>query len=196
LQKTINRFQLPPEPFRDLISAFIQDQEVLQYQSFEELLEYCRRSANPVGRIYLMLFNIKDDVAFALSDKICTALQLTNFWQDLCSDLFRGRIYLPLEDLKSQGYSLDDLFNKAYNQNFRQLMKFEVDRTRELFREGSELEKLLPNKIKFYIRLFRRGGEEILEKIKKIDFNVFLHRPTLSRWDKFRIFTSSLLAQV
>jgi squalene synthase HpnC len=192
LQDTIRKNQLPLEPFRDLISAFKQDQVKFRYETFDELLDYCRLSANPVGRIYLMMFGLTDERFFAPADKICTALQLTNFLQDVKRDLDKGRVYLPQEDMRSFDYSEEELFNREFNINMESLMMFEIERTRKLFKEGAELEKMLNKKLAFEIALFRKGGETILNKIERIGYDVFKTRPVLTKWDKVKIFLSEI----
>ena len=194
LQHTIVRCKLPPKPFRDLISAFRQDQDIGRYETFDDLLDYCSRSANPVGRIFLLLFGLGDDKLFTLADKICTALQLTNFWQDIAVDLAKGRIYLPLMDLKEHGYTEEELIYQKYNENFRRLLKFEVERTRNMFHQGAELEGLVPKGVRLEIRLFRKGGEKILSKIEAMNYNVFKRKPVLNKFDKVMIFLSSLIS--
>jgi len=194
LHETMAKLDMPLKPFRDLISAFRQDQTKQRYITFGELLDYCKRSANPVGRIYLMLFGIRDERWFELSDKICTGLQLTNFWQDVSVDIKKGRIYLPQEDLESFGYLERQLEEGIFNQKFRELMNFEVERTSGLFREGSELESLLPSRLKLEVRLFRLGGEKVLDKISGIGYDVVSRRPVISKFDKFIIFMKALIS--
>jgi squalene synthase HpnC len=187
LKKTIQEFNLPLQPFRDLIKAFKLDQVVMRYESFEDLLYYCRHSANPVGRLFLMLFGFRDDERFELSDATCTALQLANFWQDVAVDLEKGRIYIPLEDLKKFGYSEEKLLQKEYNASFARLMKFEVDRAKDLFMRGLNLVKTIDGTLQLDIELFSRGGLEILKKIESIHYNVLSQRPALSKASKYFI---------
>ncbi|MBL7190613.1 squalene synthase HpnC [bacterium] len=194
LQRTIRKHNLPSQLFCDLISAFRQDQSVLRYETFDELLDYCRRSADPVGRIYLMLFNLRDEELFRLSDKICTALQLTNFWQDAARDLNKGRIYIPSEDMKNFGLTEADLHEFKDKPEFKSLIRFEVERTWRMFAEGSELDGRLPKRLAFEVRLFRLGGESILNKIKKIDYEVLTKRPVLSKGQKGMIFMKTLFS--
>ena len=194
LKETIDKYHLPPEPFRDLISAFKQDQVKQRYETFEELLDYCRRSANPVGRIYLMLFGFNESRRFELSDKICTALQLANFWQDASIDLKLGRIYLPAEDLKMFGVCEDDLFDMNVNESFKRLINYECERTEVLFKEGAKLESILPRRIAFEVRLFRRGGEMVLKKIKKLNYDVLTRRPVIGKANKAGIFLKALFS--
>ena len=133
LQPTIERFRIPPRPFLDLLAAFEQDQVVKRYRTFDQLLDYCRCSANPVGRLVLYLGGAFDETRAALSDHVCTALQLANFWQDVSRDFDIGRVYLPEEDRRRFGYGDDDLEGRRFTPAFAQLMRFEIGRTRELF---------------------------------------------------------------
>jgi squalene synthase HpnC len=192
-QKTIDKYKIPAEPLMDLISAFKQDQIKTQYGTFSDLLDYCSRSANPVGRVYLMMFGYNDPSFFEFSDKTCTALQLANFWQDVLVDLQKGRIYIPQEDLKKFGYTQEELLRKTYNDNFRNLMEYQVKRTRELFNQGALLEDYLPLNISFEVTLFRKGGERLLEKIERISYNVLARRPVVSTLDKIWIFLSTFV---
>ena len=183
-RRTVVRFDLPRQPFLDLISAFLQDQRVSHYATYDDLLDYCRRSANPVGRLVLCLCGYRDAQRQALSDCTCTALQLTNFWQDVVSDLGRGRIYIPAEDMDRFGYSKAELAAHRYNDAFVALMRFEVDRARSLFNQGLGLVPLVSTAVQTDVELFSHGGLAILERIEKARYNVFEHRPILTRWDK------------
>lgn len=193
LKDTIERSNLPLEPFLDLLSAFKQDQIKNRYETFSELLNYCVRSANPVGRIYLGLFGVGTEERFELSDKICTGLQLANFWQDIVRDWEKGRIYIPLEDMRRFGYTEEDLKNRVYSARFVELMKYQTTRTREFFREGARLEVLLPRRLAFEIKLFHYGGEEVLNKIEKLNWNVLQKRPVIGKSDKLKLFLRAIL---
>jgi squalene synthase HpnC len=184
LQETIERFDIPPEPFLDLLTAFEQDQRVKSYDTFEQLLGYCRNSANPVGRLVLYLGRCQDVSRGELSDAICTGLQLANFWQDVARDFAIGRIYLPREDRERFGVSLDDIRDARCTPAFRNLMRFEVERTRGLFRRGTPLADLMPRGLRTQIELFARGGLAILDKIEQQGYDVLTRRPKLSKWDK------------
>jgi squalene synthase HpnC len=184
LADTIERFNIPKEPFEKLIEANRIDQRRNHYRTYEELLKYCDHSANPVGRLFLYLFGYRDPELQKLSDYTCTALQLTNFWQDIAIDLGKDRIYIPQEDLKKFNYSEEELRRGAVNENFKKLMEFELVRTRELFQEGLKLIGLLEGRIRVDVELFSRGGLAILKKIWRADYDVFHRRPTLSRWEK------------
>ena len=191
LQSTIRRFAIPPTPFLDLLFAFEQDQLVKRYQTFEQLLSYCRYSANPVGRLVLYLCESFDQENAAFSDHVCTALQLANFWQDVARDFDIGRVYLPEEDRLRFGYSEADLQARRTTPGFLQLLRFEVERTRDLFYRGWPLIDRVSREIRPDIELFIRGGLGILGKIERIGYGVWDQRPVLNRWEKM-----SLLAGV
>ena len=193
LHNTINANFLNPDNFRNLISAFLQDVKKNRYENFGEVLDYCKRSADPVGRIILELHGIHDEKLNEFSDKICTALQLTNFWQDISVDLKKNRIYIPKEDLDKYGVTEEDLFSKNTDDKFRELISFQVKRTGEMFREGGILIDYLPGKLKYQIKWTILGGEKILSEIKKIDFNVLQKRPGLSKFNYFHLLVKALL---
>ena len=181
LGQTLKELELPKEPFDDLLSAFLQDTEKNRYATFEEVLDYCRRSANPVGRIVLMIHGYKDAELFRYSDAICTGLQLANFWQDISVDLKKDRIYIPDEDFRAHGYSAADLLMGVYNERFKNLMKFEVSRARALFDQGKPLPGKLRWPLSLEIRLTWYGGMQILKLIHKLDFDTIRTRPTLKK---------------
>jgi len=193
VDNTIKSNILQPENFRNLISAFIQDVYKTRYSSFEELLDYCKKSADPVGRIVLELHGIHDEKLNEFSDLICSALQLTNFWQDVSIDLQKNRIYLPKEDLEKFNVSEEDLFNLNFTSEFRELMNLQVKRTRKLFDDGKKLVDYLPVKLKYQINWTILGGEKILSKIEKLDYNVLSYRPKLSKQNYLFLFVKSLL---
>jgi squalene synthase HpnC len=184
LQETIRTFDIPPEPFLDLLFAFEQDQLVKRYQTFGQLLDYCKCSANPVGRLLLHLFGAFDDPRAELSDRICTALQLANFWQDVARDYDIGRIYLPEEDCERFGYRDEDFAARRYTRQFGELLRFEVDRTRDLFYRGYPLVERVPAAVQAEVELFIHGGLAILRKIESQKYDVWWQRPTLAKWEK------------
>lgn len=184
LNETIRRFRIPTQPFLDLLFAFEQDQLVNRYQTYEQLLGYCRHSANPVGHLVLHLFETFTPERAALADPICTALQLTNFWQDVARDFDIGRVYLPEEDRRRFGYSQEDLQMRRFTPAFVELMKFEIERARDLFYRGYPLVEKLPAEFRQDIELFVRGGLAILRKIERQRYNVWHHRPALPKWEK------------
>jgi len=191
LARTVRDFGLPRQPFDDLLVAFRQDQRVHSYSTFEQLLEYCRHSANPVGRIVLVLCGVDSEQAIAESDAICTGLQLANFWQDVGRDHAAGRVYLPREDRLQYGYDDESLAARETNRVFRDLMRFEVNRAREYFCRGWPLARRLPGRLQVVIDLFARGGLTILDRIESIDFDVWATRPVLRRRDLARMVSLS-----
>jgi squalene synthase HpnC len=189
LNKTVTDCSISIEPLENLLKAFRQDVIKNRYENFEEVLAYCVNSANPIGRLMLMVFGYDDEVMNQLSDKICTALQLTNFWQDIAIDLDKDRIYLPLDDMKRFNYSEEDLENNNVNNSFKALLIFEIERTQKLFDEGKELialtkERKVLKKLSQQLVLTWHGGTGILNKIKENDYDVFNKRPKLKFFDK------------
>ncbi|OGR96662.1 MAG: squalene synthase HpnC [Elusimicrobia bacterium RBG_16_66_12] len=183
LSATLKELDLPKQPFDDLLSAFLQDTEKKRYETFAEVLDYCRRSANPVGRIVLMIHGYRDEELFRYSDAICTALQLANFWQDVSVDLKKDRVYIPEEDFKAYGYFEADLRMGVCNERFKALMKFELARTRSLFDQGKPLPGRLRWPLSLEIRLTWLGGMQILKLIHKLDFDTLRTRPALTKRD-------------
>jgi squalene synthase HpnC len=192
LRETIRRFAIPPKPFLDLLLAFEQDQRVKRYETYADVVDYCVRSANPVGHLVLYLCECFDAERAALSDDICTALQLANFWQDVARDLDIGRVYLPAEDRRRFGYADDDLQARRFTPAFAGLMRFEVDRTRALFERGLALVPLVPADVRTDIELFARGGLGILRKIEEVGYDVWRTRPVLHRWEKAALLGGAL----
>jgi squalene synthase HpnC len=184
LQPTIRRFRIPPEPFLDLLGAFEQDQHVKRYRTFAQLLDYCRGSANPVGRLVLYLSECFDEGRAALSDHICTALQLANFWQDVARDHAVGRVYLPEGDRLTFGYPDEDLEARRFTPAFAELLRFEVGRTRALFERGRPLVGRMPADLRTDVELFLAGGLAILGKIEACGYDVWSARPVLAKWEK------------
>jgi len=184
LADTIQTFDIPKKPFLELLFAFEQDQLIKRYRTFGQLLDYCRYSANPVGHLVLYLCRSYDDRRAGLSDYICTALQLANFWQDVARDFDIDRVYLPEDDRLRFGYTEDDLRQRRFNQPFADLMCYAVDRTRDLFYRGLPLIELMPSEVKPDIELFARGGLAILRKIEQVHYNVWRQRPALAKWEK------------
>ena len=196
LGPTIREFGIPQQPFSDLVSAFEQDQTVHEYETFELLVDYCRRSANPVGRLVLYLCRQASEQNFRWSDSICTGLQLANFWQDVARDLDIGRIYLPLEDLRRFGYSRDNLQQRITNDAFLELMRFEVARARQWLSpwQDASLPELAPFpwRLQVDIELFARGGERILDRIAGIGYCVWHKRPVVTKKDVAGLFLGCL----
>lgn len=183
LAETIIKHNLDPKNFTDLISAFKQDVTKKSYSTFSEILDYCSRSANPVGRILLALFKITDKQAKIYSDKVCTALQLTNFYQDTNIDFEKGRNYYPQDEISMFKITQNVFELKENNPNIKALVKHNVERTQLLFDEGKKLLNYLNGRFKIEIKWTIAGGEKILEKIRKNDYDVFSARPKLSKLD-------------
>lgn len=193
LQQTIRQFHLPIEPFLLLIEANRMDQRVHRYPTFADLLHYCCHSANPVGDLFLRLLGYTEAHRRELANATCTALQLTNFWQDIAEDLaVRNRIYIPQEDLVAFGCTEADLRAGRVTPQFQRLLAFEIDRTRELFRRGLTLIGMVKGIARVDVALFSLGGLKILDLIERRGYDVFHRRPRLSRCGKLRLFGSAL----
>ncbi len=183
LAPEIQQYQLPMQPFYDLLDAFAQDVVQKRYADYPQLLDYCRRSANPVGTLLLHLYGEATPVNLAYSDAICSSLQLINFWQDVSKDIAIGRIYLPLDDLARFGVTEDDIRQQNCNENWRKLLQFQVDRARELMLYGKPLGTILTGRIGLEMRMIIAGGLRILDKIEAVDYDVFRRRPELRPLD-------------
>lgn len=183
LKEAVNKFHIPVALFFDLLTAFKQDVAVSRYKTFQELLDYCRYSANPVGRIVLHIMGYPAPRFMEYSDQICTALQLTNFWQDLFVDLKKNRIYLPQEDMFRFGYDEAKLTQKMIDQNLKRLMLFEVERTREIFASGRPLCQKIPGRLGWELALTWVGGNAILDQITSQQGNVLSQRPRIGKWE-------------
>jgi squalene synthase HpnC len=181
LAGTVRECEIPKHEFSDLLTAFRQDQATPRYQTFDDLLGYCRNSANPVGHLVLYLCGYKDAERQKLSDFTCTALQLANFWQDVSVDYAKGRIYLPLEDLRRFGVSEEEIRDAENTPAFCEMMKFEVARAREWFEQGRPLVGKVSRELAIDIDLFSRGGMEILNAIERQDYAVLGRRPAISK---------------
>jgi squalene synthase HpnC len=184
LGETVRRFGIPRQLLADLLSAFRQDTEKTRYESWAELLDYCRRSANPVGRLVLLVFEEPGDELPALSDAICTALQLANHWQDAAVDYARGRIYIPEELMRRHGVSSFDFSRGRVSDGWRELMADLIARTRELFQQGRPLCDRVSRALRFEMRLTWLGGMSILDRIEATGGDVFERRPKHSALDK------------
>lgn len=181
LAETVHKFEIPRQTFADLLTAFRQDQTVTRYATFHDLLGYCRYSANPVGHLVLYVCGYRDAERQALSDFTCTALQLANFWQDVSVDYAKGRIYLPLEDLRRFNVSEADIASQRNTSAFCEMMGFEVERTREWFARGAALVEKVDRALAIDIELFTRGGQEILNTIQRQGYKVLGRRPVISK---------------
>ena len=193
LAGTVREFDIPRHEFSDLLTAFRQDQTVTRYQTFDDLLGYCHNSANPVGHLVLHLCGYREPERQRLSDFTCTALQLANFWQDVSVDYEKGRIYLPLEDLKKYEVSEGDLANRTNSPQFREMMRFEVERARQWFDRGLPLVGKVSRELAIDVELFSRGGEEILNAIERQNYAVLGNRPAISKPRKLALVARAAL---
>jgi squalene synthase HpnC len=187
LAETIRQFEIPRDPLADLLSAFRQDQSVARYETFNALLDYCRRSANPVGRLVLYLGRCHQGARLDLSDSICTGLQLANFWQDVARDAALGRVYLPVDHLRRFGYDETMLQAQEVNAEFCRLMAFEVEEAEARLERGRPLVKMLPDDLQLPVALFIQGGLAVLAAIRRRNYDVWNGRPVVGRLDKLRI---------
>ena len=192
LRETIRAKDIPLQPFCDLLRAFRQDQAVHRYATWDEVLDYCVYSANPVGRLVLFLCGYRDEARQKLSDYTCTALQLANFWQDVSRDLEKGRIYIPLEALAAHGLTEEDIVAKRFDARYTALMASLIARTRELFRAGQPLAHTVERFLRVDLEMFRRGGLAILDAIEAAGYNTLEHRPSLSKWTQARLLGKTL----
>ncbi|MCW5963650.1 MAG: squalene synthase HpnC [Bryobacterales bacterium] len=196
LAGTVRRRDLPIEPFMNLLDAFLQDQTVTRYQDWAEIEAYCVNSANPVGRLVLMLCGYRDEARFLLSDAVCTGLQLANFWQDVLVDLGKGRIYLPLDLVSKHGYSEEQLLSREDCPAFRGAMREAVDHARGYFERGQGLVFTLNPRLALDIDLFIRGGVAILDEVQAIDYAVLRQRPRIGRLQRGGILFRALAAHI
>jgi squalene synthase HpnC len=187
LGETIRKFDIPIEPFVDLLVAFRQDQTVTRYETTDQVLEYCRYSANPVGRLVLFLGRCHTDDRVRLSDSICTGLQLANFCQDVARDWDRGRIYLPRVVCRRFGFDEAAFVRRECTDAFRQLLAVEVDQAAGWLRAGAPLAERMPEGLQLPVALFAAGGLAVLEAIRRQQFDVWTRRPTVSRAEKLRL---------
>jgi squalene synthase HpnC len=191
LAETIRVFDIPKEPFEQLIEANRRDQSITRYNTFDDILEYCTYSANPVGHLVLYLSGIRDPELHQLANKTCTALQLANFWQDVGIDLEIGRIYIPLNDLAKFNVTEQEITDRIHNKNFEILMRYQVDRARQLFIDGYPLADHLDTSLETDFALFVRGGLEILKAIERKNYAVLTTRPRISKLGKARILAAT-----
>jgi squalene synthase HpnC len=191
LNHTIRSFDIPMQPFDDLLTAFRQDQRITRYATWGAVLDYCRYSANPVGRLVLYLGGYRDQERQTLSDFTCTALQLANFWQDVSRDLDKDRIYIPLDALGSHRLVEADLFDRRFDDRYAALMSELVARTRRLFEQGLPLIERIEPQLRVDIELFSRGGISVLDAIETIGYNTLQIRPALSHMAKFRLLSQT-----
>ena len=189
----IRDHDLPLPLLRDLLDAFRQDVTRKRYADFDTVLDYCRRSANPVGRLVLHLFGMGDAASLRQSDAICSALQLINFWQDVERDWMKGRVYIPAVDLERYGVSEDDIGARRSDERWKALMAFECARARALLESGAPLGARLPGRMGLEIRATVAGGAAILDKIDAAGGDVFRHRPVIGAVDWIRILAKAIM---
>jgi squalene synthase HpnC len=196
LSETVRTFDIPKHEFSDLLIAFRQDQTVTRFETFDDVRAYCRYSANPVGHLVLYLCGYRDADRQQLSDYTCTALQLANFWQDVTVDYAKGRIYLPLEDLRRFSVSEDDITCSRNTPAFCAMMRFEVERAHHWFRRGLPLIDKVDRELAIDLELFSRGGQEILRAIEKQDYAVLGNRPSISKPRKLALVARAALGKL
>jgi len=194
LAQTNERFSIPKEPYEDLLKAFRQDQLVTRYATYDDLLGYCRWSANPVGRLVLYLCGYRDAERQRLSDFTCTALQLVNFWQDVVRDYAIGRVYIPQEDMKRFGVTEDQIAERRFSNAFGELMRFECRRAHELFVAGAPLARMVERELRLDIEMFTQGGLEVLRRIEAQGYDVLRCRPAIPRRRQLAMLVRRLLS--
>jgi len=188
----IRQHRLPIGLFRDLLSAFSQDVTTKRYGNFAELLDYCRRSANPVGRLLLHLYGETAPRSLAYSDGICTSLQLINFLQDVPIDWSKGRIYLPQDELARYGIDEQQISASRSGESWSALMRYQAERAGNMLKAGAPLGRVLKGRLGLELRMIVAGGQRILEKLRDVDGDVFRHRPVLKKGDWLLMFLRAL----
>jgi squalene synthase HpnC len=196
LAETVGFYEIPQHEFSDLLRAFRQDQTITRFETFNDVLAYCRYSANPVGHLVLYLCGYRDAERQQLSDFTCTALQLANFWQDVTVDYAKGRIYLPLEDLRRFGVTEQDIAAQRNTPAFCAMMQFEVERARDWFNRGLMLIAQVDRELAVDLDLFSRGGQEILNAIERQNFAVLGNRPKISKPRKLALVARAALGKL
>ena len=196
LAETIRACEIPKEPFADLLIAFRQDQTVTRFETMQDVLGYCRYSANPVGRLVLYTCGEVSEQNFRLSDATCSALQLANFWQDVRVDYAKGRVYLPQADMRRFGVTDEIIAGGSATPGFRNLLQQEVDYTRRMFEEGLPLISRVQRDLALDLDLFSRGGLEILRAIERCDYDVLSARPAITRATKLQLALRALTGKL
>jgi squalene synthase HpnC len=192
LYKTIHDLNIPLIEFQNLLKAFKQDSVKDKYETFDELLEYSEYSANPVGHLVLYIFGYKDDELFALSDYICTGLQLINFWQDVSRDLEINRVYIPNEFIKEYNYSYEKLYNKVEDENYISIINELIQKTKGFYKKGETLPQKVHGRLKYELRATYLGGMTVLNKIEKLNYKTLSQRPVVTKSDKFKILLKTI----
>jgi squalene synthase HpnC len=196
LTETVRQHDIPQKPFSDLLLAFRRDQTIKHHADWPAVLDYCVYSANPVGRIVLYVCGYRDPGRQEYSDWTCTALQLANFWQDVARDLDKGRIYIPLDHLKTHGLSPADLEARRFDERYSRMMKELVEYTRTLFARGRALVGRVAGPLRVDIDMFSRGGLAVLDAIEAVGYNTIEHRPALSRRVQARLLGRALISRM
>jgi squalene synthase HpnC len=197
LADTVKRYDIPRQPFDDLLVAFRSDVNFAGFETLDEILSnYTRYSANPVGRLVLYLFGYRDEERQRLSDLVCSGLQLANFWQDVAIDLEKGRIYFPRADLREFGVTASDLEKRVATPEFLKLMRHEVEVARDLLRRGAELHRMVDRRLSRDILMFAGGGLAILRSIERVDYDVFNRRPKLTRFDYLKLGINAMIGRL
>src|ERR1700675_3458589 len=196
LAETIRAKEIPIKPFSDLLHAFQQDQTVHRYATWDDVLDYCVYSANPVGRLVLYLCDYRDEDRQKLSDYTCTALQLANFWQDVSRDLEKGRIYIPIDALAAHGLTEAAIVKRKFDSRYMALMKHLMARTRELFAAGLPLAERVDGTLRVDIEMFSRGGLAVLDAIEASGYNTLEHRPALTKWTQLRLLAGAVTSRI
>jgi squalene synthase HpnC len=196
LADTVRKFDIPREPFKDLLAAFRSDVDFRGFDTLDDLLGYSRNSANPVGRLVLYLFGYRDAERQHLSDLVCSGLQLANFWQDVAVDLNKRRIYLPRRDMERFGVTAIDLAAHRSSREFLELMRHEVGVARRMLIEGGELYRWVDKRLRRDILMFTGGGLAILRAIERIDYDIFRNRPELTKLDYLKLGWNALRGQL
>ena len=189
---TVRKYAIPKQPFSDLVRAFIQDQTVTRYETWDGVLDYCVYSANPVGRLVLYLCGYSDAGRQRLSDATCTGLQLANFWQDVTIDQGKDRVYLPLELFAKHGYTVEEMFAHRFDGRFREIMREAVDRARQFFVTGLPLARMVNKRLSVDLELFSRGGMRVLDKIEQQGYDVLSRRPSISKAERVSLLIGTL----
>ena len=196
LRPTIEQCNLPRQLFHDLLIAFRMDQVKTEYETWDELLEYSHYSANPVGRLVLLVCGYRDEKIALLSDKVCTALQLANFWQDVVEDKERGRRYLPAESMMRFGVEEGQIEGRVFTLEFAAMVQDLVTRTRTMLAEGGEIVRYVDRDLAVTLNLFRKGGDAILDGIVAQDYDTLRGRPVVSKAKKLRLLGGALLEKL
>ena len=196
LADTIRACEIPKEPFADLLVAFKQDQVKTRFETMEEVLGYCRYSANPVGRLVLYVCGYRDAERFALSDFTCSGLQLANFWQDVKVDWQKDRVYFPQEDMRRFGVTDETIAKGVMTLGFRELMRYEVAFAREMFGKGAPLIGMVDRELAMDLDLFTRGGMEILRAIEEQNYDVLRARPSIRKGRKVMLMLHALRSKM